>query len=508
LVGAVLVASATSCGRSNGSAPQTGGTAGSASVAGAAGEDQAQGGDGGVAGTGGVSAGTTGGTSEMAGGTSGVAGTAGASGGVAGTAATAGTAGAGNAGAAGTGECGPRDVLPPSLWSGTLEPDGVVLEPSYDGPAIVERSTEMELLLSLEQGSGDVPTLHVSLSGLMPMPLLARGTKLWLAKNPLPDPPFSFVDAPAVSVSVRDSEDGTLLFGSAYDDFSSVASPVGISDVTPLCTVPTPNTCLMGGTVTYSSVTVAGDTPVVVEDGDSGVIALNGEPYDVWVTAREEKINGLPACPDYIPASGVAVYVQATRLEELLATLEVGPGPACGQGNDPDVSLYFGFYGVSAGTTHEGVVRYVGPDIDRPDAYLFEVPGLVSLTDQPARLSIAGAVALMPEPELGQEFWLSFPGLNAQALRESEGGPVVLAQSWGIEGDAPGTLGNLLGVEVTLEETCAYTPSIPLLETVFATEPEVRVASGTAGTLVIGGRTYGVWAWGQGPAMATVYLAN
>jgi hypothetical protein len=501
LLGAVLVASATGCGRSKSFAPETGGTAAVAGVAGVAGDGQAHGGDGGIAGATGGSAGTAGATSEVAGGTSGIAGTAGATNGIGGT--------AGTAGVAGTGECGLRDVVPPFLSSGTLEPDGVELEPLYDGPAIVERSTERELLLSIEQESGDVTTLHVGLTGLTPMPLLARGTKLWLAKNPLPDPPFSFVDAPAVSVSVRDVQDGTLLFGAAYEDFSSVASPVGISDVTPLCTVPTSNTCLLGGTVTYSSVTVAGDTPVVVKDGESGVIALNGEPYDVWVTAREEKADGLASCPDYLPVSGVAVYVQSARLAELVPTLEVGPGPACGHGNDPDVSLYFGFYGASTGMMHEGVVTYAGPDIDRPDAYVFEVPGLVSFTEKPVMLSIAGAVALMPEPELGQEFWLSFPGPDAHALRESEGGPVVLAQSWGGQGyDAAGTLGNLLGVEVSLEETCAYAPPIPLLETVFATEPEVRVASGTTETLVIGGRTYRVWALGQGFGIATIYLVN
>jgi hypothetical protein len=43
---------------------------------------------------------------------------------------------------------------------------------------------------------------------------------------------------------------------------------------------------------------------------------------------------------------------------------------------------------------------------------------------------------------------------------------------------------------------------------VFETQPEVRVASGTTGTLAIGGRTYRVWAWGQGSDTVTVYPAD
>lgn len=46
---------------------------------------------------------------------------------------------------------------------------------------------------------------------------------------------------------------------------------------------------------------------------------------------------------------------------------------------------------------------------------------------------------------------------------------------------------------ITREERCAYTSSSFLSDILFHTDPPVRVASGTTGTLELGGRAYRAW---------------
>jgi hypothetical protein len=159
---------------------------------------------------------------------------------------------------------------------------------------------------------------------------------------------------------------------------------------------------------------------------------------------------------------------------------------------------------VSLTTAYEGTVTYLGPDPNNADGYLFDVPGLTSQTDTPPRLSIQGASALLPEPAIGQELWLSYPSFAAQALRESQGGPLLLASSF----DAADELANLLGESVTLEGGCEYVPTVWLRETVFGTAPEVRVASGTSETLELDGRSYHAWATSLSYHPVTVYPAD
>ena len=99
----------------------------------------------------------------------------------------------------------------------------------------------------------------------------------------------------------------------------------------------------------------------------------------------------------------------------------------------------------------------------------------------------------MREPAVGQEFWLSFAkGVDYGALLEAQGGPVVLAEA-GATSTAP-SLAAHLGVSVTLQDGCAYTPSSKLVDVVFGTTPAVRVHSGESKTFVTGGHSYNVWA--------------
>lgn len=205
VVGLVVLTSAAGCGESKRHVSESGGTgAVSAGRAGrgSGGTSGASGGSGGTAGSattvGGAAGGGTTGGGTSGGGTSG-----------------GGTAGAGSAGEVGASECGSHDDLGPRLWASTQGSLGALDGTVYDGPAIVEGSTESSLVLSLGapdasaggaagDGGGSTmstPLLHMTLRGLNPMPLLEPGTKLWLTKNPAVLPQGGFFPGPGWSIS-------------------------------------------------------------------------------------------------------------------------------------------------------------------------------------------------------------------------------------------------------------------------------------------------------------------
>jgi len=469
---------------------------------------------------------------DAAGGIGGVAtgnmGTGGSSGGRAGQSATGaatagGVAGATVGGTGGTSSsngCGTHDRFGPRLAVQTIGSAG---GDPYDGPAIVERSASDKLILyfvlpgatgstggtgpdgGLPAGSQDI---HATITGLDPMPLLAPGAKLWLSKNPAGNQEsdvLMYGIAPW-SISVRNRQGGDLLFGAARNQFDAVASPVRIGAVTPDCTAANvnPSGCTPGASVTYSSVEVEGDTPVVIHDSVPGTVTLGGIEYDVRATVQKLSAAGA-VCSDYHSSddSGVALDVRAKNLADLVAALEVGDPPSCGEGNDPDRSTYFSMTEVSVSTTYEGPVFYLGRDSYFPATYDFSIPGLSSETGSPPVLMIEGATPILSEPTVGQEFWLSFRNLDLQALREAEQGPVILAQSG--SADAVPQLADLLGITVSAEATCTYAAPSLLWDAAFETNPPVRVKSGTTGTLDIGGRSYGAWVWGLDALTITIY---
>lgn len=469
---------------------------------------------------------------DAAGGIGGVAaggmGTGGSSGGTAGQSATGavtagGVAGATVGGTGGTSSsngCGTHDRFGPRLAVQTIGSAG---GDPYDGPAIVERSASDKLILyfvlpgatgstggtgpdgGLPAGSQDI---HATITGLDPMPLLAPGAKLWLSKNPAGNQEsdvLMYGIAPW-SISVRNRQGGDLLFGAARNQFDAAASPVRIGAVTPDCTAANvnPSGCTPGASVTYSSVEVEGDTPVVIHDSVPGTVTLGGIEYDVRATVQKLSAAGA-VCSDYHSSddSGVALDVRAKNLADLVAALEVGDPPSCGEGNDPDRSTYFSMTEVSVSTTYEGPVFYLGRDSYFPATYDFSIPGLSSETGSPPVLMIEGATPILSEPTVGQEFWLSFRNLDLQALREAEQGPVILAQSG--SADAVPQLADLLGITVSAEATCTYAAPSLLWDAAFETNPPVRVKSGTTGTLDIGGRSYGAWVWGLDALTITIY---
>lgn len=431
----------------------------------------------------------------------------------------------GTGGTSGSSGCGTHDRFGPKLAVGTVGSAG---GDSYDGPAIVERSTSKELLLyfvlpGATGGTGgtgpdsglpaSTQDIHATITGLDPMPLLPPGAKLWLSKSPAGNQEsgvLMYGIAPW-SISVRNRQGGDLLFGAARNEFNVAASPVQIGAVTPDCTAANvnPSGCTPGASVTYSSVEVEGDPPVVIHDSVPGTVTLGGIEYDVRATAQKLSAAGV-TCEDYHSSddSGVALDVQAKNLADLVAALEVGDPPSCGEGNDPDRWTSFEMTGVDVGATYEGPVFYLGRDSYYPDAYDFSIPGLPGSTGSPSVLIIGNATPILSEPAVGQEFWLSFRDLDLQALREAQQGPVVLAQFWESgSADAFSQLAELLGITVSAEARCTYAATL-LWDAVFGTSPPVRVRSGTTGTLDIGGRSYGAWVWGFGTLSITIYPAQ
>jgi hypothetical protein len=434
-----------------------------------------------------------------------------------GTGGGAGQAGGAGASVGGTGGSGVNACLPPSPVYPQLGLGSIVgSQGPYDGPAIVERSVDGELILAYDvPGSGgaggDAGTVrHVRISGMDVEPRFPPGARVWFSKGQ--DPTGGFVAPQPRSFSLRSGQGGTLLMGAALNAFTAVSSPVAIGGVQAICTASAADGCSPpGSTVTYSQVTVSGDSPVVVRDGALGEIALDGVRYDVRVTAQmTTQAMGFSTCADYFPFAGVSLDVRAQGLAALAAGLPVGSGPACGQGNDAIPNVSFGIYEVGLPAGFEGPVTYGGLDPLQPGGFLFLLPGRPPLSDgSPARIFIAHATSVLSEPAFGQQFWLSYPDWMSQALFESQGGPVVIARAVGTpQAGALAPLAAALGVGVTLERACSYGSSRDLWRAQFATTPAVSVPSGTTALLAIGGRSHRAWMWNEYDFSLTVVRAN
>jgi hypothetical protein len=204
--------------------------------------------------------------------------------------------------------------------------EGALAE-AYDGPATVETSTAGQVVLtSPPDPSADGGA--ASLVGRLPilganLPAFPVGAQVWLTKTQGPSQ-FIFEAPSPAAFAVRESRDGTLLFGANESAASaSVASstlPVDTGAVTAVCTAPGVDACASMNT-SYAVVFVA-DTSVTLRDGERGQITLGGSAYDVWVKAWRET----PICPgDAWAGDGVQYDVIATNLAALIAGLPIPP---------------------------------------------------------------------------------------------------------------------------------------------------------------------------------------
>ena len=172
---------------------------------------------------------------------------------------------------------------------------------------------------------------------------------------------------------MRDRRGGTLLFGGSTNAFTDASSPVAVGDIATVCTSPSPEFCAgTGATVDYQSLTVMGDTPVSVRDGERGSITLNSVPYDVRVRANVTHRQASTPCSDYV-ASPAMLDVRAKDLAALATGLPIGALPACHQGNNTSKFLYLSPANTSY-SPYEGKAIYTGRDPNDPSTYRFDIP--------------------------------------------------------------------------------------------------------------------------------------
>jgi hypothetical protein len=427
-----------------------------------------------------------------------------------------------------TGACGTRAAFGPTLTLATLG----TAEGAYDGPAIVERSSSAALTLYFQPSTpvtdagadtgadsstdtgADSSTdagaassrlpVHVSISGHNPVPLFPLGAHVWLSKDPIVDPeqpklgdlfgpqPWSF--------SVRDRAGGRLLFGAARGSSSNVLSAIPVDHVTPDCELTLPCS-LTNGTAIYSRLDVHGDVTVSIADSETAIVPIGGFDYEVRVSAREESFNRYCE-PGRSPNDGVAVEFQAKDLESLIASLETGELPACVEGNSNML--------VSAVTsdlaTYTGRVLYQSRSLTSGyECFTFATEQATTAAGDPLLLTFCVFEGLFPEPSAGQEFWATIPNWDMGALREPQQGALLLGYaglSSPFTGEQASQVEATLGVRVSVSERCPYLTSgnepTFSLDTVFETEPPLRLRSRSQAVARIGERDYDAWAYGLG----------
>jgi len=408
-------------------------------------------------------------------------------------------ASAGNAGAPGGEQCMTDDGMGPSIYTtfvGATVPLG-----RYDGPAVVERSTEDDLILDFEVPSGmrhlQIGTLS---SSSLPLLVLPASAQVWLSA--------SFTDASAGtqsapfwyprSWSVRDREGGVLLLG-ATNDLADPAGPIEVREPVDGCVEPHP-ACRQ---IIHQSVELMGDNAEVVGDGQSATVTVAGREYLAHVSAQRWTIRKDFPCSQYEYRLGDgSSFVAALQLKDpkaLVDELAIGDVSACAYGNDRSASAYF-YYPMGQGPPdhYAGPVVYKGRDAELyPGAYLFEVPGQAEGTPM---LDLLTKPGIFQEPQVGTEFW--FDDAGGPTLRGAGGGAVILASQRLTAPFGAATsswLEQTLGVAVHAEKRCDYSDidgqPLGLWDLIVDTEPPVRVTSGNRTPLNLGGRAYEAWAW-------------
>jgi len=414
------------------------------------------------------------------------------------------------------GPCGVRAAFGPTLQLGTQGAAG----DTYDGPAIVERSTAAELVLYFQPAtpatdagadagtaSSQLP-MHVGISGQDPMPLFPLGARVWLSKDPVVDPAWPIPGDVSTtqqpwSFSVRDRSGGRLLFGAARGSSGELRSPIQVDHLTPVCEDVVARSCGTKKQTIYSRLDVHGDVTVSVGDSETAIVPIGGFDYEVRVSAREElSLNRY--CGDYSKNDGVAVELRAVDLESLIASLQTGELPACVEGNADMKSI-------GAGTTdrpgpYDARVLYQTRSLKYgQECFRFATEPAPNAPGQSQSLTFCVAEGLFPEPSPGQEFWATVPNTNMGALREPQRGALLLGHAAffaPFTDEQTSLIEATFGVRVSMVERCPYVASggeaMFSLDTVFETDPAQRLPSHSQGVVRLGDRGYDAWAYGLG----------
>jgi hypothetical protein len=394
----------------------------------------------------------------------------------------------------------------------TFTAQGLASTPLYDGTAVVERSTADGLVLAyaLPASPTDGPPQHVTIGGLDPMPILPLGARVWLTKQDVPKLYNPFFEVPSWAISIRDRQDGQILFGGFKIDLRDAAAPlptgapVAIGVVTPGCSEATVNSC-EGATITYLDVDVLGDSPQRIGHGETRSVTVGGVTYDVAIRAWE--VTGQPTasfCSDTGYSDSIGATVVAHDLAAAISGVDVGEPIACTDGNGlPYRYVSFSLYNTAL-DTYDGPAIYRGLDPSTPNSYLLDLPGLPQ--DPTARVSIQNVGDTLAGTTAGTSFWVSIPAISPMLLRESQQGPLVLAFAQlpdPASPNAPSALAQIMGVTLTAEQRCLYanrldgTP-VGLFDLVVGTDPSTRIRSGELGRVVVGDRAYDLEVYGQG----------
>lgn len=371
---------------------------------------------------------------------------------------------------------------------------------TYDGLVIVERSTPTQLLLAF--GEGEL-VRRAGVSAYPALPLFPVGARLWLTTVPTVQPPLhAFGQETSSAWTLRDRQGGTILMGASWQAPSDPAAPVTARAGADTCVADHPYCSSPDAAIYRQAVEVFADETVVFADDEVRSISIDGRGYRARAAASRE--TGSACAADYYPdlQTRLSVWVVAEDLSALLANVEVGEPPVCGQGNDPHTGIDIAIYYASR-SDYEGPVFYRSLSSDLAGTFMFEIPGLGSAAE-PALLGIMAASHAFTAPAVGAEFWAELDLDQAfAALSESAQGPLVVASGAGVEvpfdGPTAQRIEQAVGVGVHAEARCQYVARTAssdepffLWDLVFDTDPPTRVGSGETGSLVIAGRPYEV----------------
>jgi hypothetical protein len=198
---------------------------------------------------------------------------------------------------------------------------------SYDGPAVVEGSTAEELILA--SSTTDPASVHLTISGLAPMPIVPLGASVWLTRTGDSGISSNFrTEMERWAFTVHDPETRRVLLGAVQVPHRlatvplPTGAPVALDGVRPICSRATPDSC-SGAAVTSLQVDVRGDTTTTpISNGTVAPVILGGVTYDVAV--RGWYVTGQPTadfCSDTLLQSSLEVTVVAHDLDALVAAL-------------------------------------------------------------------------------------------------------------------------------------------------------------------------------------------
>lgn len=404
----------------------------------------------------------------------------------------------------------------PSLFftTSTLAPPG----DEYDGPAVVERSTALELVLAFAPDSAAGGTLprHTTIENV-DAPLFPVGAQVWLKKNPVVEVVSAFGgQAPISSLEVRTNQDGALLLGRATspdaDRLAAIASALIPMQVQRTASRPFSDDC-GSGTLTTTTFDVSADSPVAISDSDTRIARVSGVDYDLGLVARQLDVKGPSIrCSDYGSSSWYQISVRAHDLAPLISTLDHGQGPLCALGNDTLESVSVGLYNVDLGAGYDGPVFYAKRGAQEGfDCFDFSVPGLAAIAGLPAPIVEAcvppGALA---EPAKGTELWATIPRIELGVLRQANRGALIAASivtDTGNGGLSSTDISQALGLPVDVHPGCAYAEfdsgatalyQYHLREVAFGAPSPVVVGSQQRRVITNGATSYDVWLWDSG----------